>query len=377
MEREKILTVRERTRILVAPLDWGLGHAARCIPIIRELLEHNTEVIIAADGRPYELLKKEFPSLNMVRLPGFTIVYPEGNRIAPKIVSQIPKIITAIFREHRALSNIIRDLKIDAVISDNRFGLFSKQIPCIYVTHQIGIMMPEQLQWASRIVYQLNKALVRNYTECWIPDYEENDNLSGWLSHFYPLPKNATFIGPLTRFKKNSNISKEYDILVILSGPEPQRTVLENIMMEQLKTVQRKSLVVRGIPEKSQHIKLSEWISVVSSLDSEALNRAMLASDIIISRPGYSTIMDLDALGKRAILIPTPGQTEQEYLAAELKRSGKFYMQQQEGFSLIDALEQAKLYPGFSPRVSHTSTVKVSIEKLLERFQGKQIAKVQ
>jgi uncharacterized protein (TIGR00661 family) len=369
--------VRERIRILVAPLDWGLGHAARCIPIIRELLEHNTEVIIAADGRPYELLKREFPTVNILRLPGFTIVYPEGNRITAKIVSQIPKIIAAIFREHRALSNIIRNLKIDAVISDNRFGLFSKQIPCIYVTHQIGIMMPEQLQWASRIVYHLNKALIRNYTECWIPDYKENDNLSGWLSHFYPLPKNATFIGPLTRFKKNSNIPKKYDILVILSGPEPQRTALENIMMEQLKTVQRKSLVVRGIPEKSQHIKLSEWISVVSSLDSEALNRAMLASDIIISRPGYSTIMDLDVLGKRAIFIPTPGQTEQEYLAAELKKSGKFYMQQQEKFSLIDALEQAKLYPGFSPRVSHTSTVKVSIEKLLERFQGEQIAKVQ
>ena len=377
MERKKILTVKERTRILVAPLDWGLGHAARCIPIIRELLEHNTEVIIAADGRPYELLKREFPTVNILRLPGFTIVYPEGNRITAKIVSQIPKIIAAIFREHRALSNIIRNLKIDAVISDNRFGLFSKQIPCIYVTHQIGIMMPERLQWASRIVYHLNKALIRNYTECWIPDYKENDNLSGWLSHFYPLPKNATFIGPLTRFKKNSNIPKEYDILIILSGPEPQRTVLENIMMEQLKTIQRKSLVVRGIPEKSQHIKLSEWISVVSSLDSEALNRAMLASDIIISRPGYSTIMDLDALGKRAIFIPTPGQTEQEYLAAELKRSGKFYMQEQENFSLIDALEQAKLYPGFSPRVSYTSTVKVSIEKLLERFQGEQIAKVQ
>ncbi len=377
MEREKVLALNKRTRILVAPLDWGLGHAARCIPIIRELLEHNTEVIIAADGRPYELLKKEFPALSIVRLPGFTIVYPEGNRIASMIVSQIPKIIIAIVREHRALSNIIRDLKIDAVISDNRFGLFSKRIPCIYVTHQIGIMMPKRLQWASRIVYNLNRILIRKYTACWIPDYEENDNLSGWLSHFYPLPKNATFIGPLTRFKKKLNVPKEYDILAILSGPEPQRTVLENIIMEQLKMVQRKSLVVRGIPEKSQHIKLSEWVSVVSSLDSEALNRAILASEIIISRPGYSTIMDLDVLGKRAIFIPTPGQTEQEYLAAELKRSGKFYMHQQENFSLIDALNQAKQYLGFSQRESNTSTIKVSIEKLLERFQGEQIAKVQ
>ena len=197
-----------RTRILVAPLDWGLGHATRCIPIIRELLEHNTEVIIAADGRPYELLKKEFPALTSVRLPGFVIVYPEGDRIAAKIVSQIPKIIIAIFREHRALSNIIRDLKIDAVISDNRFGLFSKKIPCIYITHQIGIMMPKRLQWASRLMYYLNKALIQKYTACWIPDYAEKENLSGRLSHFYPLPKNATFIGPLTRFKKDVTIPK-------------------------------------------------------------------------------------------------------------------------------------------------------------------------
>ena len=366
-----------RTRILVAPLDWGLGHATRCIPIIRELLEHNTEVIIAADGRPYELLKKEFPTLSIVRLPGFTVVYPDGDRIAAKIVSQIPKIIIAIFREHRALSNTIRDLKIHAVISDNRFGLFSKHIPCVYVTHQIGIMMSKRLQWASRIVYYLNKVLIQKYTACWIPDYKERDNLSGWLSHFYPLPKNATFIGPLTRFKQISNVPREYDILVMLSGPEPQRTVLENILIEQLKTVPRKSLVVRGIPEKTQHMKLSEWISVVSSLDSEALNRAMLASEIIVSRPGYSTIMDLDVLGKRAIFIPTPGQTEQEYLAAELKRSGKFYIQEQDNFSLVDALEQAEHYPGISPRESSTSTLKVSIEKLLEQLQGEQIKKVQ
>ena len=377
MERERVLAMTGKRRILVAPLDWGLGHAARCIPIIRELLEHDTEVIIAADGRPFELLKKEFPELSIVRLPGFSVVYPEGNRIASKIVSQIPKIIFAIFREHRALSKIIRDLKIDAVISDNRFGLFSKKIPCIYITHQIGIMMPERLQWASRIVYQLNKVLIRNYDACWIPDYKEEDNLSGRLSHFYPLPKNTTFIGPLTRFKANSNIPKEYDILVMLSGPEPQRTVLETLMMEQLKTVHYKTLVVRGIPEKTQHMKLSEWISVVSSLDSEALNRAMLASDIIISRPGYSTIMDLDVLGKRAIFIPTPGQTEQEYLAAELKRRGKFYTQHQEHFSLIDALEQAKQYPGFSPRQSHASDIKASVEKLLEGNQAEQMASIQ
>ena len=360
-----------RKRILVAPLDWGLGHATRCIPIIRELLLQDADVIIAADKRPYELLKKEFPSLTFVRFPGFTVTYPDGDQIASKIIGQIPKMISGSFREHAALKKMIRELKIDAAISDNRFGLFSKKIPCVYVTHQICIMMPEQLQWASRFIYFLNKIIIERYTACWIPDDAGEDNLSGRLSHFYPLPQNASYIGPLTRFKKDSNAVKEYDVLVVLSGPEPQRTTLENIIMDQLKTVRCKSLVVRGIPEKSQHIKISESISVVSFLDSEALNRAMLASDIIISRPGYSTIMDLAALGKKAVFIPTPGQTEQEYLAAELVKNGKFCIQRQESFSLSSALEQAKQYPGFSERESSHSSPKDSIQKLISQLRGK------
>ncbi len=377
MEREKVLTLNPRARILVAPLDWGLGHATRCIPIIRELLEDGVDVIIAADGRPYDLLRKEFPALTFIRLPGFSIEYPERNQIVSKIIGQIPKIMAGIVREHRALKGLTKDLSIDAVISDNRFGLFLRNIPCIYVTHQIGIMMPGQLQWASRFVYFLNKTIIQKYTACWIPDYAGENNLSGRLSHFYPLPKNASFIGPLTRFKRNSTVAKEYDILVILSGPEPQRTVLENIVMEQLKTVPYKSLVVRGIPEKNQHIKFSESITAVSSLESEALNRAMLASDIILSRPGYSTLMDLEMLGKRAIFIPTPGQTEQEYLAANLLQKGTVYSHQQENFILVEALEKAKQYPGFSERKSDISTLKVHLEELIARVQEKPSTTVQ
>ena len=165
--------------------------------------------------------------------------------------------------------------------------------------------------------------------------------------------------------------------MVILSGPEPQRTVLENIVMEQLKTVPYKSLVVRGIPEKNQHIKFSESITAVSSLESEALNRAMLASDIILSRPGYSTLMDLEMLGKRAIFIPTPGQTEQEYLAANLLQKGTVYSHQQENFILVEALEKAKQYPGFSERKSDISTLKVHLEELIARVQEKPSTTVQ
>ena len=360
----------ERKKILVAPLNWGLGHATRCIPIIKGLTDQGAEVIIAADGRPYDLLKREFPTHTFVRFPGFLATYPPDDRIVSTIIRQIPKLVRSFFREHRELKKIIHSLKIDAVISDNRFGLFTKKIPCIYISHQISIMMPKGLQWASYIVYHLNKGLIERYSECWIPDYADENNLSGKLSHRYSPPKNARYIGPLTRFKQKSNVQKEYDILALLSGPEPQRTILENILLEELKKVRCKSLVVRGIPEKTQRIKLSESISVISSLDSEGLNNAILASDIVISRPGYSTLMDLDALGKNAILIPTPGQTEQVYLAARLKDTGTFCVSDQENFSLSNALDEAHRYRGYPPRESHTSSLGVSIERLLRQIKS-------
>jgi len=360
--------VIRKKKILVAPLNWGLGHATRCIPVIRELLAQDADVAIAADERPYDLLRREFPSLEFIRLPGFAIKYPSRDGIAAEIIRQIPQIVFVTFREHRSLWKLARKQQFDAVISDNRFGLFSRKIPCAYITHQIRIIMPRQFNWASRFVYRLNKFMIERYSECWIPDYRGEENLSGKLSHGDPIPRNASFIGPLTRFKILPDMKKEFDVLVVLSGPEPQRTVLENIVMEQLKNVKLNTLVVRGIPEKSQRIKLSESISVVSSLDSNALNIAMLTSDLIVSRPGYSTIMDIAALGCKAVLIPTPGQTEQEYLAGELERKKLFFVRRQENFDLLEALNQSRNYTGFARREFDSSILRETVCRFLMRI---------
>lgn len=357
-----------KKKILVAPLDWGLGHATRCIPVIKELLAQEAAVVIAADGRPYDLLKREFPSLEFIRLPGFAIKYPNGDGIAWEMIRQIPKIVFVTYKEHRTLRKLIRDSQFDAIISDNRFGLFSRNVPCAYITHQVRIIMPRQFEWASQLLYRLNKFMIERYSECWIPDYRGEENLSGKLSHGDPIPRNASFIGPLTRFKILPDMKKEFDVLVVLSGPEPQRTALENIVMEQLKSVKLNTLVVRGIPEKSQRIKLPESISVVSSLDSNALNAAMLTSDLIISRPGYSTVMDIAVLGCKAVLIPTPGQTEQEYLARELERKKLFCVQRQENFDLHEALNQSKNYTGFTRKDFDNSLLRVTVRRFLMRI---------
>ena len=361
-----------KKKILVAPLDWGLGHATRCVPVIRELLAQDGNVVIAADGRPYDLLKREFPTLDFIRLAGYAITYPSGDGVAGEMIRQIPKIAFVTYQEHRFLRKLIREQQFDAVISDNRFGLYSSKIPCAYITHQVRIIMPRQFEWASQLVYRLNKFTIERYSECWIPDYSGEENLSGKLSHGDPIPRNASFIGPLTRFKTLPDVKKEFDVLVVLSGPEPQRTVLENIVMEQLKIAKLNTLFVRGIPEKSQHIKLSDSISVVSSLDSKALNTAMLTSGLIISRPGYSTIMDIAALGCKAVFIPTPGQTEQEYLADELERKKLFFVQRQKNFDLPEALKQSQNYTGFARNEFDSSLLRDTVRRFLMRINNNQ-----
>ncbi|HTR81805.1 MAG TPA: glycosyltransferase [Bacteroidota bacterium] len=357
--------MNSKKRILVAPLDWGLGHATRCIPIIRELGKHDCEVIVAADGRPYELLKREFPSLMMVRLPGISISYPEKGNMALGIIMQFPSIIASILREHRAMKKIHKELRIDGIVSDNRFGLFTKKIPSVYVTHQIAIEMPRSFLWASQFVRWLHKAVIRRYTECWIPDFDGEKNLSGKLSHGFALPKNAKFVGPLSRMERISAPSQEYEILVVLSGPEPQRTVFENMLVEQLKFIPQKTLLVRGIPEKNQRIRISDSCIVVSHLDSDALNKAMAAAAIIIARPGYSTIMDLDALGKKAILIPTPGQTEQEYLAQRFRELKIFFTCEQKEFVLEKALKKIEDFSGLSSPMTNHSLLISAIDRFV------------
>ena len=354
--------------MLVAPLDWGLGHATRCIPIIKELINQNVEVLIGADGRPFDLLKKEFPLLRLIRLPGYSVAYSVDKSIALKIVQQFPQLIYSAVSEHRMLRKIIRQFSLQGVISDSRFGLFARGIPCVYVSHQIGIKMPSRLEWASYPIYLMNKALINQYSECWIPDHGGEDNLSGELSHHYHLPRNAKYLGPLSRFRKISGIGKEYDVLVLLSGPEPQRSILEGIVLDQLKATHHRTLVVRGVPEKNQRIKLSEFVTVVSPLESEALNVAILSSDIVLSRPGYSTVMDLALLGSRAIFIPTPGQTEQEYLAEIFLKNGAFCIRRQESFDLEEAIKEARQRPGISFNSSPEARLHDAVQEFVSRI---------
>jgi uncharacterized protein (TIGR00661 family) len=332
-----------KKRILVAPLDWGLGHATRCIPIIRELLNAGFEVFIAADGKIKILLLREFPYVSFVPLKGYDIKYSRTKAgLCVKIFFQIPAIIAAIRHEKRWLREIIREYQIDLVLSDNRYGLHHDYIPSIFITHQLRIQTP----LFEPLLQRINYRFINRFRECWIPDDEVKPGLAGNLSH--PLKKPAIplkYLGPLSRFQYMEDVAEEKHLLILLSGPEPQRTILEIKLIEQLEQYTLPVFFVRGLPEEEQPMALGPNIKVINHLPAKELEEIILQSSLIVARCGYSTVMDILRLQKKSILIPTPGQTEQEYLAKHLTHSHLACCMPQKEFVLKQSLETAKSFP--------------------------------
>lgn len=343
--------MKKSKKILVCPLDWGIGHATRIVPIINILIKKDYEIVIGADKRPLAFLKTEFPHLQFIKFEGYNITYPEKGNMVLKMMVLLPKIIYKIISEHIKLKKIIHDNKIDIIFSDNRFGLWNKKIPGIFMTHQIMIKTPKNINSLEKLLYNFNKFFIRKYNECWIPDFKNTPNLSGDLSHKFEVPKNSFFIGPLSRF--NNYIEKKpkeikNDILAIISGPEPQRSIFEEKVISQLKKLNLKSVIVEGITDKEKSKVRYNNITIYPHLGSKKLSELILNSKTIICRPGYSGIMDLVALNKKAVFVPTPGQTEQEYLAKYFKDQELFFSVKQKDLNIERDIEQSEKFTGLS-----------------------------
>lgn len=315
----QIPQIEKKQRILIAPLNWGLGHASRCIPLIKELQRQGHEIIVAADGYPFQLLKSEISDAEFIHFEGIKIRYSKSNCQIGAIALCLPNILRSIKHEHEQLKEIVKKHHISIVLSDNRFGLWTNNVKSIYVTHQLMIKMPKLLKFLEKTAWELHQWIISHYNECWIPDYTEAPGLSGDLSHKYPLPRNARFIGPLSRFSETEAqplIDDNYDNVIIISGVEPQRTLFEKQMIKKFEDLEETSLIVRGLPQSDKNEIMEEkYLTIVNSLSSGKMKTALLNAKHIYCRSGYSSIMDLNILGKKATLIPTPGQPEQEYLA--------------------------------------------------------------
>ncbi len=354
-------------------MNWGIGHASRLVPVIRALIHRGVAVHIGASGRPYAFLKGEFPDLPFIDFPGYDISYPgTGRSMAMKMMQHAPALLRSIKKEHALLDQLIREYGFSGVISDNRYGLYSDKIPTVFITHQVFIKTPWYLYFLQPLIARLNRDFIERFYVCWIPDNEGDINLSGELSHKKPLSGNYCFIGPQSRFDEmitgdhqNGNQSFSYDLLVLLSGPEPQRSILEEKVLGQVKSLDIKVALVRGQPGSGEKPDNTDNVDFFNHLESAELLGLMNASRLLLARSGYSTIMDLAATGKKAILIPTPGQTEQEYLGKYHGQQGHFLVSKQDKLNLKEDLARAEHYSGLM-RMNNRTALNKRLSELLK-----------
>lgn len=335
-----------KKRILVAPLNWGLGHATRCIPIINALLQEGFAPIIASDGDALALLSKEFPNLPTIELPTYNISYSKNGKLFKlKLLKDLPKLLKAIKAEKEAVESILKHNDIAGIISDNRLGVRSKKVPSVFITHQLQVLSGNTT-WLST---KMHKEIIKKFNACWVPDVEDEEvNLSGILGHVKGFDVNVKYIGPLSRFTK-SDTDIKHDLLVLLSGPEPQRSFLETKLLAALKSYSGDVVFVKGVIEKEQTKQVQGHLTIYNFMTSNLLEKTMKESALVLSRSGYTTIMDLTKLNKKAFFIPTPGQFEQEYLAKRLSEMQIAPSCHQDEFKIeklneVEAFEGLKAY---------------------------------
>jgi UDP:flavonoid glycosyltransferase YjiC (YdhE family) len=388
-----------KKKILVCPLDWGLGHASRDVPIIQRLVDMDHEVVLAGDGAAMDLLRTEFPELESLYLR--SVIRMRYSRRLPawlKITLLSPLLFIEIFSEHLSIRRIIRDIKPDVLISDNRYGLWNRRVRSILITHQLSIRLPRFARFLEYPFHVVIRAFIGKFDRCWIPDYPGEANLSGELSHRYPLTGNSAFIGVISRFAvppgKTTRTSSRFlghpnigppglsrpaavpgevtrdlsgtvsaagpgisipgpritvprkprpvDLVVLLSGPEPQRSVLQKLVLRQALTLNCGCVILQGLPGRSRRVDLTSSTTMYSHMPAGELGKLLDMAEHIICRAGYTGIMDLAVLRKKAMIIPTPGQTEQEDLAGYLAEKGIFLACSQDELDLESALEDLR-----------------------------------
>ncbi len=329
-------------KIIIAPLNWGLGHATRCVPIINALLKNNFTPIIASDGDALIYLQKEFPNLESLKLPSYNISYAKNLKWS--LFLQLPKIIKAVQKEQQLITDFIaKNNDVVGLISDNRFGVRSNKVTSVYITHQLTILSG----WSTIFTSKIHQNIIKKFDECWIPD-TENSQFSGKLSSPKIENINKKYIGVLSRFEKKE-IEKSIDILIILSGIESQRISLEKKILQEFKNYSKNVVLIQGKVENQQKISVKNGVKIYNFVLSDELEILIHQTELVICRSGYSSIMDLAVLEKKAFFIPTKHQTEQEYLAKYLAKKQLVTFSSEENFTL-NLLKNTQHYTGLSSK---------------------------
>lgn len=357
-------------RILICPLNWGIGHATRCIPVIQAIVDAGHHVVIAADKGPLALLTDAFPAMDYIIFPGYTPTYSSSSLQVLAMSNQLPEMFKSVAEENSFIEKTVSIANIDAIVSDNRYGACSQKIPSAIITHQLNVQVPPWLFAAKPLLDFVLHRFINKFTECWVPDISSTPNMSGSLSNQRGVKIPIHRIGLLSRFNsldqgQKSKDNQENNILVLLSGPEPQRTLFEKIIFRESRYTDQPISVLRGLPASDDAISSTPMLKLYNHANTEKLYDLISTAGLVISRPGYSSIMDFISLGKPAFFVPTPGQTEQEYLAKRMKKLGWFNYCNQNKFSLDEALGSSHQYA--PPQISNDGLLSAHIRQWIDK----------
>ncbi|NEN22955.1 hypothetical protein G3O08_05510 [Cryomorpha ignava] len=317
-------------RVLIAVLNWGLGHASRSVPIIDAVVRYGADVVIASNGATKTFLEQRFQHINVLEIPDKEINYGKSGAAVGLLKRSFQQ--QKINNEQYAwLTRNAEDLGITHIISDNLYGVNNPVIPSAIITHQIGIVSPFfKSQFDKHLAVWLKK-----FDEVWIPDEPGELSLAGKMLDNKFFDGKTFYLGHISRFRKLPGIEKDIDHLVILSGPEPQRTFLERKIAKKLEKLPGRHIIVRGRID-SDVVPPSTKIEYHSFLHEKQLELFIARAKMVICRSGYTSILDMVRMDANACFIPTPQQPEQKYLAKRMKEKGWFHAVTQKDFGMND-----------------------------------------
>ena len=357
----------KKSKILVCVLNMGLGHASRCLPVIQDLKRSGAYLTIASSGRSLIFLKQEIEQAGFLELPDYELSYSNKGVSILGLIRQVPVLLKKIRTEHQIVGQFVASHSINLVISDHRYGCYAEGIPSLFITHQLRFIAPKFLRGFEFIGAAFNRHYHKKYNTVIIPDLLIQDRgvLSGRLSKINGATK-YFFCGPLSSISRSDTPEKEIDLLVSISGPEPQRSVFEEIIREQIQEIEGERVVLLGKPERSEKEHLGGNLTIIPHASRSVMAELFNKSKLIVTRSGYSTVMELAETGKKALFVPTPGQTEQLYLAERFKKNGWFYSVEQDELDLKRDIRIAMdKFSGF-PREFSTHNSVVKIRELLQ-----------
>ena len=407
-------------KVLVAPLDWGLGHATRCVPVVREFLRAGAEVELAVVKANANFFREVFPDLRQRLAPSYNIVYPKhGYNMALWLLKNSVHLNAVMRYEHHFAEEMVKRHGYDVLFSDNRFAFYSKNALSIYMTHQRRIAFPRAFAAFERIGVMWHANIMRKFDEVWVPDLEIYPGYAGSLSHSGATPgdKPMRFVGTLSRFSEMGNVGNAlgnasapvglerevdlmsmsefmahsanvewdaapevrpqgmraaYKVVAVVSGVEPARTQFEQQLREALQQIPGQHMMILGKPSAEQKTWTEGNIEFHTHLATNDFAEAVKRADFVVSRGGYSTVMDMAELGAKCIFVPTPGQFEQIVLAHDLSKAGyavEIPADELSAETLTSAFEKSVKMP----KVAKQNLLHDAVEDVVRKFKERSI----